>query len=97
VAGLVSFVVLVWWERRTAEPILALRLYRERMFRNANIVLTFTYGSFAGVLFLVPLFLQNYGGLTALESGLATFLRRSGSWPRARSPAGSIRSSGRDG
>jgi len=73
VAGLVSFVVLVWWERRCAEPILALRLYGERMFRNANIVLTFTYGSFAGVLFLVPLFLQDYGGLSALESGLATF------------------------
>jgi MFS family permease len=36
-------------------------------------VLTLTYGSFAGVLFLLPLFLQNLRGLTALESGLTTF------------------------
>jgi MFS family permease len=43
------------------------------MFRNANIVLTFSYGGFAGVLFLLPLFLQNLRGLTALESGLTTF------------------------
>ena len=52
---------------------LALRLYGERMFRNANIVLTLTYGSFAGVLFLLPLFLQDLRGLTALQSGLTTF------------------------
>jgi MFS family permease len=43
------------------------------MFRNANIVLTLTYGSFAGVLFLLPLFLQDVLGLTALQSGLTTF------------------------
>ena len=52
---------------------LALRLYKERMFRNANIVLTFSYGGFAGVLFLLPLFLQNLRGLSALQSGLTTF------------------------
>ncbi len=39
------------------------------MFRNANIVLTLTYGSFAGVLFLLPLFLQELRGLSALAVG----------------------------
>jgi MFS family permease len=52
---------------------LALRLYGERMFRNANLVLTFTYASFTGVLFLLPLFLQDLRGLSALQSGLVTF------------------------
>jgi len=71
--GAVLFIALVLVETRVPYPMLALRLYKERMFRNANIVLTFTYGSFAGVLFLLPLFLQTLLGLTALESGLTTF------------------------
>jgi EmrB/QacA subfamily drug resistance transporter len=71
--GVVMFVGLVYVETHVRDPMLALRLYKDRMFRNANIVLTLTYGSFAGVLFLLPLFLQNLRGLTALESGLTTF------------------------
>jgi len=71
--GLVMFVVLAVVETRIAQPMLALRLYRERMFRNANLVLTVTYASFAGVLFLLPLMLQTLLGLTAFESGLTTF------------------------
>jgi EmrB/QacA subfamily drug resistance transporter len=72
-SGLVMFVLLAVVETRIAQPMLALRLYRERMFRNANLVLTVTYASFAGVLFLLPLMLQTLLGLTAFESGLTTF------------------------
>jgi MFS family permease len=43
------------------------------MFRNANIVLTLTYASFIGVLFLLPLYLQNLRHFTPLVSGLTTF------------------------
>jgi EmrB/QacA subfamily drug resistance transporter len=71
--GVLMFVLLVIVETRVPEPLLALRLFRERMFRNANILLTFTYGSFIGVIFLMPLYLQNLRGLTPLESGLTTF------------------------
>jgi EmrB/QacA subfamily drug resistance transporter len=71
--GVLLGVALVLVETRIPNPMLALRLLRERMFRNANIVLTLTYGSFVGVLFLLPLFLQELRGLTALESGLVTF------------------------
>jgi EmrB/QacA subfamily drug resistance transporter len=73
VTGLAMFVVLVQVETRIDAPMLALRLYRERMFRNANLVLTVTYASFAGVLFLLPVMLQTLLGLTAFESGLTTF------------------------
>jgi MFS family permease len=66
-------VLLVVVETRIAEPMLALRLFRERMFRNANVVLTLTYGSFVGVFFLMPLYLQNLRGFSALQSGLTTF------------------------
>ena len=73
IVGVVLFALLVVVETRVESPMLALRLYRERMFRNANIVLTLTYGSFAGVLYILPLFLQELRGLSALQSGLTTF------------------------
>jgi EmrB/QacA subfamily drug resistance transporter len=73
ILGTVFFVLLVVVETRVPEPLLTLRLFRERMFRNSNIVLTLTYGSFAGTLFLLPLFLQQLRGLSALQSGLTTF------------------------
>jgi len=73
VVGVVLFVSLVLVETRVQEPLLALRLFQERMFRNANIVLTLTYGSFIGVIFLMPLYLQNLRGFTPLVSGLTTF------------------------
>jgi EmrB/QacA subfamily drug resistance transporter len=73
VIGLICFVLLVIVETRVPEPLLALRLFRERMFRNSNVVLTLTYASFIGVIFLMPLYLQNLRGLSPLESGLTTF------------------------
>ncbi len=72
-AGLAALALLGYVETHLPEPMLALRLYRERMFRNANLVLTLTYASFVGVIFLMPLFLQELRGLTPLESGLTTF------------------------
>ena len=71
--GVMLFVLLVVVETRTPAPLLALRLFRERMFRNANVVLTLTYGSFIGVIFLMPLYLQDLRGFTPLQSGLTTF------------------------
>jgi MFS family permease len=73
IVGVISFALLVVVETRVPDPMLALRLYRERMFRNANMLLTMTYGSFIGVIFLMPLYLQSLRGYTALESGLTTF------------------------
>jgi MFS family permease len=65
--------VMVRVELRIDQPMLALRLYKDRMFRNSNMVNTFSYGAFAAFLFLLPQFLQTLLGYSALESGLATF------------------------
>lgn len=73
IVGVVSFIALVFVETHVAEPMLELRLLKERMFRNANIVTALTFGAFAGILFLLPIFLQELLGLTAFESGLTTF------------------------
>jgi MFS family permease len=52
---------------------LDLRLFGDRMFRQANIAVMALAGSMLGILFLLPLFLQNMRGLDAMHSGLVTF------------------------
>ena len=73
IVGVLSFIALVVVETHVPEPMLELRLLKERMFRNANIVTALTFGAFAGILFLLPIFLQELLGLSAFESGLTTF------------------------
>jgi EmrB/QacA subfamily drug resistance transporter len=73
VAGAALFVALVVFELRNTAPMLDLRLFVDRMFRNANLFMFAASGGLIGVLFLLPLFLQELRGLTALQSGLATF------------------------
>jgi EmrB/QacA subfamily drug resistance transporter len=73
VVGLVCFALLVFIELRIPEPMLQLRLYKDRLFRSTNIAMFAASGSLIGLLFLLPLFLQELRGLSALESGLATF------------------------
>src|SRR3954464_12396492 len=73
VLGAVALVALIWVETHIEEPMLALRLFGERMFRNTNMLTALSFGSLAGLLFLLPLFLQELLGLTAIQSGLTTF------------------------
>ena len=92
-AGIVAFALLAWVELRQPHPMLALRLLADRMFRNANLASLLSYASFAGVLFIMPLFLQDLRGLTALQSGLTTFKVVSPDWSAVR-PRRSWRKSG---
>ena len=70
IAGLLCFVALVIVELRAAQPMLDLRLFRDRMFRATNIVF-FTAGmSLLGVFFLLTLFMQGLQGYSAIETGL---------------------------
>ena len=73
VAGLLLLLALVIVETRTREPMLALRLFKDRMFRNGNLVVFMVFGAMMGLLFLLPLFLQDLLGLSAFQSGLTTF------------------------
>ncbi|MEI8321773.1 MAG: DHA2 family efflux MFS transporter permease subunit [Actinomycetes bacterium] len=70
--GIILFALLVKVELTVKEPMLALRLYKDRIFRNANITNTMAYGSFAAFLFLLPQMLQGVFHLSALGSGLTT-------------------------
>jgi predicted MFS family arabinose efflux permease len=72
-AGLVLLAVFLLVERRAAEPLLRLRLYRNGLFRITSLQATAASGGFIGTLFLVPLLLQNGLGFSAVHSGLSTF------------------------
>ena len=48
------------------------RLLGDRLFRSTTLTLVFSTGAFLGLLFLVPQFLQDAHGSSALESGLST-------------------------
>src|SRR5690606_32256354 len=72
-AGVTCAVALVVVELRTAQPMLPLPLLGNRLFRRTNAVSVFASAAFLGVLFLVPVMLQDARGASALESGLTTF------------------------
>ena len=72
-AGVAVLSVFAIVEMRTEQPMVDLRLFRDKLFRAANSVSYVSFGGFAGALFLLPLLLQAEMGLSPLQSGLTTF------------------------
>ncbi len=60
---------VLWWELRVANPIVDLRLFRERNFASANVLIFGLGFALFGSTVLVPQFLQVLMGYTATESG----------------------------
>ena len=71
--GVVSFAALVVVELRRSAPMLQFRLLRDRLFRSTMLTSVCSTGAFLGILFVMPLFLQEARGISAFQSGLATF------------------------
>jgi EmrB/QacA subfamily drug resistance transporter len=71
--GAVALVAFVVVELRKSEPMIQPRLLNDRLFRVTNLVSLFSSAGFLGLLFLVPMFLQEAVGVSALTSGLSTF------------------------
>ena len=72
IAGLVFFSMFVWWESRAPDPMLPLGLFRRRNFSAGNIETFAMYAGLAILFFFLVLFLQQIGGYSPLDSGLAT-------------------------
>jgi EmrB/QacA subfamily drug resistance transporter len=71
-AGLAGAVLLggfVIWERRTAAPMLPLDLFASTQFGATNVVTFIVYGALGGMLFLLPIELQQVSGYTAVQAG----------------------------
>jgi EmrB/QacA subfamily drug resistance transporter len=68
--ALLALCTRVEWRKPNA--LVKLTLLQNRIFRATNIVGIFNGVAFAGLLFLMPMFLQEAHGLSALESGLTS-------------------------
>jgi EmrB/QacA subfamily drug resistance transporter len=71
--GAALIVVLVLVEARVPNPILALHLYRNRLFRSTSLAFVLGVSSLFGLLFMVPLLLQIGLGRSALHAGRDIF------------------------
>ncbi len=69
--GSAALVTLIVIELRIPNPILTLRLFRDRLFRTINLSAALVYAGFFGMIFVLPLYLQSLRGYSAFQSGLA--------------------------
>jgi EmrB/QacA subfamily drug resistance transporter len=71
IGSLIILVILVFVETHSDDPLLALRLYANRLFRACNLTGAPAYAGFFSLVFLLPVFLQEIGGYSPLTTGLA--------------------------
>lgn len=69
--SLFSFAIFLWWERRAAEPILPLQLFKVKTFRIAVLASFVVSMAFLGVVMFMPLYMQVVQGINATQSGMA--------------------------
>ena len=60
----------VWYELRTADPLLELRLFKNRNFLMINLILFLIFFSLAGINYLLPFYLQYVKGFGTSDAGL---------------------------
>jgi EmrB/QacA subfamily drug resistance transporter len=70
-SGALLLAAMVVIELRATAPLLDLRVYADRLFRSASIVLTLTSVAFFGLIFLLSLFFQDGLHFSALQAGSA--------------------------
>jgi EmrB/QacA subfamily drug resistance transporter len=70
-AGVALLIAFVLWERRAPSPMLPLSLFASAQFSSANVVTFVVYAALGGVLFLLPIQLQEVSGYSPLEAGIA--------------------------
>ena len=70
VGGAAIMGAFVWWELRTAAPMLPMRFFRNRTFALANVSSLFMFFGMFGSIFLLAQFFQTVQGYSPLQSGL---------------------------
>ncbi len=73
IIGLLILGIFIWFELRTKDPLIDVKLFQDRMFARANAAQFAGFLGFSGGLFLLPFFLQSVRGMTPLEAGFMTF------------------------
>ena len=70
-AGILGATAFVAHEARARAPMLPLNLFRERNFTIGNLATLTAYLGLGGVIFLLPVFLQEVSGYSPVQAGLA--------------------------
>jgi EmrB/QacA subfamily drug resistance transporter len=68
--ALLSFAALFWVESRAVDPILPLRLFRDRLFSTATLHGVLTGWAMFGSISFIPLFVQSVLGTSATQAGI---------------------------
>ena len=69
--GILGAIAFIAHETRARAPMLPLSLFRERNFTIGNLATLTSYLGLGGVIFLLPVFLQEVSGYTPVQAGLA--------------------------
>ena len=71
IAGVVLLAAFIVWERRDPEPMMPLSLFKVRNFAVGNLTTFTLYAGLGVATFFLVLFIQQVGGYTPVEAGLA--------------------------
>jgi EmrB/QacA subfamily drug resistance transporter len=73
ILGATLLTLAVLTERRVADPMVAVRLFGDRLFRSGTLAIVLMSAAFIGTLYVMSLYLQDGRGLSALAAGLSIF------------------------
>lgn len=68
--GILFLVLFVLRQNRVAEPLISMRIFRTSDFTVSFIAQNCLFASFMGITLIIPLFVQNVGGYSALDAGI---------------------------
>jgi EmrB/QacA subfamily drug resistance transporter len=71
IVGVVLLGLFILWERRDPDPMLPLHLFRSRNFTVGNLTTFTLYAGLGVATFFIVLFIQQVGGYTPIQAGLA--------------------------
>jgi DHA2 family multidrug resistance protein len=77
-ASVTSLIVFILWELKTGEPIVNLKVFRDRNFAVGTLLFALVGLVLYSAITLIPLFLQPLMGYSALQSGIAVSPRGAG-------------------
>lgn len=69
-AGVVIIVIFILRQLRMTHPMLEMRVFKQRIFTLSTVICTIAFLGLIGLETIIPLYLQNMRGFTAIEAGL---------------------------
>jgi EmrB/QacA subfamily drug resistance transporter len=71
ILGVLALIIFVWHERRTVQPMMPLGMFTVRNFAVGNLATLAIYAGLSLVTFIISIFVQQVGGYSATQAGLA--------------------------